>query len=281
MTVRRSALSNSSTNFVRVKLVVQYDGTDFRGWATQSDQRTVQSTLKEAVRRISGEEVEIVGASRTDSGAHARGQVCHFDTQTPVPIVRWPVALNRLLERDIVVASATQVANTFHSRFSALDRFYRYRIDLASPRNPFNARFVHHYGRPLNLDAMKNAAEILTGKHDFRAFTEELDDHIVNTVRHLFSIQVKQTRSEVWVDVVGTAFLRGMMRRISGALLEVGRGARPVEEVSRLLSEERNQYQWPVVLPARGLCLMRVKYGRREFDNRHTASFEDDGPAFA
>jgi len=251
----------------RIQLVVSYDGTEYRGWAAQTGQRTVQSTLREAVRRVSGEDIEIVGASRTDSGAHAHGQVCHFDTGVAIEPAKWTRILNKVLKPDIAVVSSRQVADSFHSRFSAKDRFYRYRI-ATTERDPFRARFVHVYGRPLEVQLMQRAALALVGDHDFEAFTEELDPHVENTTRTLYSIEVRQVRDEVWVDVVGTAFLRGMMRRMAGALLEVGRGYRPVEEVSRLLSEERNSLMWPVVLPANGLCLMRVRYGRHPKDNR-------------
>jgi tRNA pseudouridine38-40 synthase len=265
--VRRKLFSSSST---RIKLVVSYDGTEFCGWAAQAGQRTVQGTLREAVRRISGEEIEIVGASRTDSGAHAKGQVCHFDTEVNIEPAKWARVLNRVLEPDLGVVSSKEVSNDFHSRFSAQDRFYRYRI-LTGARDSLRSRFVHEYGRGLDIPKMQLAADALQGDHDFKAFTEELDPDVENTRRILFSVRVRPARDEVWVDVVGTAFLRGMMRRMAGALLEVGRGYRPVEEVGRLLSEERNNYQWPVVLPARGLCLMRVRYGRHPKDNR-TAS---------
>lgn len=252
----------------RIKLVVSYDGTDFCGWAANPGTRTVQSTLTEAVRLISGEENEISGASRTDSGAHARGQVCHFDTANPMPPERWTHVLNRRLPLDVAVVSSTQVSDHFDSRFMAQDRFYRYRIHCGPP-DPLRARFVHHYGRSLDLQAMQEGARLLQGEHDFLAFTEELDPRVENTRRELFSFQVRSFRDEVWVDVVGTAFLRGMMRRMSGALLEVGRHHRPVEEVSRLLnSEERRHVQWPVVLPANGLCLIRIRYGRHPHDHR-------------
>lgn len=257
---------------MRIKLVVSYDGTDFRGFAANPDSRTIQGTLREAVRLISGEEKEIYGASRTDSGAHARGQVCHFDTANPMPPEKWAHVLNRRLPSDLAVVSAREVPPDFDSRFWAQDRFYRYRI-LTGPPDPLRARFTHAYGRkPLDLDAMRQAASLLQGKHDFLAFTEELDPGVENTVRELFSFQVNSSRDEVWVDVVGTAFLRGMMRRMSGVLLEVGRGYRSVEEVSKLLDfEERRHMQWPVVLPASGLCLMRIRYGRHPRDHR-TAS---------
>jgi tRNA pseudouridine38-40 synthase len=252
---------------MRIKLVVGYDGTEFCGWAAQAERRTVQGTLKEAVRLVSGEEIEITGASRTDSGAHARGQVCHFDTEVGIAPEKWPRVLNRVLPIDLGVAEAARVREVFHSRFSAFDRFYRYRIHIGG-RDPLRSRYVHEHGRPLDLGAMREAASLLVGDHNFLAFTEELDPGVENTRRTLFSVDVRQVRDEVWVDVVGTAFLRGMMRRISGALLEVGRGKRPVVEVGKLLEEERTQLQWPVVLPAKGLCLMRIRYGRHPRDSR-------------
>jgi tRNA pseudouridine38-40 synthase len=258
---------------MRIKLVVSYDGTDFCGWAPQAGLRTVQGTLTEAVRRVSGEEIEILGASRTDSGAHARGQVCHFDVKPGIPDKKWAAVLNRVLPVDIAVVESTEVSTEFHSRFSAMDRFYRYRIGLGAI-DPMKARYLFHYNRSLDVQKMNIAAMPLLGSHDFIAFTEELDKSVQNTRRTLYKINVKQVRDEVWVDVVGTAFLRGMMRRIAGALFEVGRGKRPVEEVSRLLEKEgQDQLQWPVVLPASGLCLMRVRYGRHLKDNR-TASVD-------
>lgn len=249
-------------------MVVAYDGTEFCGWAAQEGRRTVQGTLTEAVRRVSGEEIEIQGASRTDSGAHAEGQVCHFDADAQIPVEKWPAILNRVLAPDVCVRSSAAAPITFDSRFSAASREYRYRIQC-SARDPFRSRFVHEYGRELNVGRMKEAAAKLLGDHDFRAYTEELDPCVENTRRSLLRFEVRSVRDEVWVDVVGTAFLRGMMRRMAGALFEVGRGRRSVEEVSRLLDpEERDRLQWPVVLPAKGLCLMRVRYGRHPRDHR-------------
>lgn len=247
---------------MRIKLDVSYDGTDFRGWARNKGQRTVQSTLKEAVRQISGEENEIIGASRTDSGAHAKGQVCHFDTKNPMPPANWKKALNKALPQDLVIIKSTRVADDFNSRFMAVHRHYRYRI-MTGQRDPMRERFAHFHGKPLDLEKMQQVASILQGDHDFLAFTEELETSVQNTRRVLYKVEVRQIRDEVWVDIWGTAFLRGMMRRMSGAILEVGRGHRDVVEVSRLLHvEERHKIQWPVVLPAKGLCLMQILYGR-------------------
>ena len=193
---------------MRIKLVVAYDGTDFRGWAAQTGRRTVRGTLTEAVRLISGEEIEIWGASRTDSGAHALGQVCHFDTEVGIPPEKWAKVLTRRLPTDLTVVSSAAVGGDFSARFMAKDRFYRYRILTGAP-DPFRGRFVHAYGRGLDVDAMQRAANGLLGRNDFLAFTEELEPHVANTVRELYSLRVSRRRDEVWVDVVGTAFLRG------------------------------------------------------------------------
>ena len=253
---------------MRIKLTVAYDGTDFRGWASQKGQRTVRSTLTEAVRLVSGEEIEITGASRTDSGAHARGQVCHLDWDCKIPIQRLPYVINSRLPNDLAVLKAQRVGDSFNSRFSVIDRHYRYRI-VTKQRDPHKERFAHFCGVKLDLEKMQQAASMLKGEHDFRAFTEELEPTVTNTTRTLFRVDVREVRNEVWVDIVGTAFMRGMMRRMSGAILEVGRGSRDVVEVSRLLqSEERLKYQWPEVLPAKGLCLMKIRYGRHPRDHR-------------
>lgn len=259
----------------RIKLVVAYDGTEFCGWAAQKDQRTVHGTLREAVRQVSGEDCEIVGASRTDSGAHARGQVCHLDSSVDIPPERWTRILNRVLPLDMSVVSSRQVPEKFHSRFCAQSRHYRYRI--SSDREPFKLRFAHWYGKPLNVSLMHETAQSLVGEHDFRGYSEELD-LTANAVRELFSIQVRNVRKEVWIDIVGTAFVRGMMRRISGALLEVGRGHRDPRELAMLLNpNQRDDVQWPVVLPARGLTLQSISYGRNLVDVRDLdASGEDE-----
>jgi tRNA pseudouridine38-40 synthase len=252
---------------MRIKFVVAYDGTDFSGWAASAGQRTVQSTLTEAVRRVSGENIEIVGASRTDSGAHARGQVCHFDVTSNITTANWPVEVNWVLPPDVAVLRSSKVAPEFHSRFCAEDRWFRFRIRTIS-RDPFDSRYAHDYGRPLDVEAMTEASKLLVGKHDFRAYTEDLQKHIDNTVRTMRSISVKRVRNEVWIEIGGTAFLRGMMRRMSGALLEVGAGKRKIESITDLLTEKRNDLHWPVVLPAKGLTLLRIRYGNPPKDCR-------------
>lgn len=251
----------------RIKLLVSYDGYDFCGWAPQHGQRTVHGTLTEGLRRVSGGEIEITGASRTDSGAHARGQVCHFDDPYGIPPANFVRALNDVLPWDVSVLASQAVPEWFHSRFCAQDRFYRYRI-LCGPRDPHRARHTFWYGRPLDVPLMAEAARPFEGDNDFLGFSQQID-HRANTVRTIRSISVRKFRDEVWVDVVGTAFVRGMMRRIAGSLFEVGRGFAPPSNIKRLLHlNDRRRIKYPTLLPAHGLCLMRIRYGRHPSDHR-------------
>ncbi|MEZ5163888.1 MAG: tRNA pseudouridine(38-40) synthase TruA [Fimbriimonadaceae bacterium] len=253
----------------RIKLVVQYDGYDFCGWAPQAGQRTVHGTLTEGIRLISSEEIEVTGASRTDSGAHAKGQVCHFDAEQAIPPERWAYALNRALPPDMKIVSSQEVPADFHSRFWAKKRFYRYRI-LNGEIDPFRSRYTFRERKQLDLESMQIAAQDFVGTHNFLAFSQEIKPG-QNLERTLYSVDVKASRDEIWVDVVGTAFVRGMMRRISGCLWEIGRGLRPTSDVQRLLQmTDRRKIDWPTVLPACGLTLMKITYGRHPFDNRFT-----------
>lgn len=269
--------SSSLSTKRRIKLVVAYDGYDFCGWAPQSGRRTVHGTLTEAVRQISGDDCEITGASRTDSGANARGQVCHFDTTNPMPIDRWPRVLNELLPPDLAVIKSSRVPDDFHSRFWADKRWYRYRIK-SGLRDPFRSRQAYEYGPELNLELMQKAAKSLVGEHNFLAFSQEIPEGR-NTVRILYNVELSRVQDEIRIDIVGQAFLRGMMRRMSGALWEIGRGFRPVESIEELLAQRRKEdIKWPTVLPACGLTLMKVFYGRhpKDFRDNLIPTKEDD-----
>lgn len=235
--------------------------------------------MKDTVRQISGEEVEIFGASRTDSGAHALGQVCHFDTEVAIPPDKWVRALNDRLPADLAILSAIKATSWFHSRFAVIDRSYRYRI-LTGKRIPQRARFAHWIRKQPDVPAMVEAVKLLHGKHDFRAFTENLDKWIENTNRELYAVSIRKVGPEIWFDVRGTAFLRGMMRRMAGSILEVGLGRRDVDSISRMLNEAgETKDHLPEVLPACGLTLMRVRYGTARRDNRTVLDNDfDRGP---
>lgn len=218
------------------------------------------------MRQISGEDCEIIGASRTDSGAHARGQSCHFDCKVNLPTERWARVLNRQLPPDIAVVRAREVPEHFHARFSARWRTYRYRI--ARDKDPLALRTAHWEPRELNLARMQQAAAHLVGEHDFRWYSEQCQD-VENTVRKLAYLHVTRHADQTWIEIRGNAFVRGMMRRIAGGLLEVGLNRRPARDLAEMLHpRERESHMPPVVLPARGLTLLRVSYHRQFRDLR-------------
>ena len=197
------------------------------------------------MRQISGEDCEIEGASRTDSGANARGQVCHFDVTEGLPAEKWRFVLNQALPQDIAIMKSCKVSPEFNSRFWAEKRWYRYRI-LTSKADPERARYTYRYdAKPLDVDLMRDAARHLIGKHDFLAFSQLVPPG-KSTVRELFSVDVNRVRDELRIDVIGTAFVRGMMRRISGALWEVGRGARQPDCMIELLEQRDRRKTLPV-----------------------------------
>jgi tRNA pseudouridine38-40 synthase len=184
-----------------------------------------------------------------------------------IPVERWPRILNRVLPEDLRIVASQEESPGFHARFCAEWRRYTYRILLESA-DPFRLRYAYGYDRPLDVSLMQHAAQHLVGEHDFAAFTEELDPSVENTVRTLYQIQVSEWDRQIEIEIVGTAFLRGMMRRISGCLLEVGAGLRDPKEVAALLTPSRDRLQWPVVLPAKGLTLEEVRYGNPPVDHR-------------
>ncbi|MCH8274593.1 MAG: tRNA pseudouridine(38-40) synthase TruA [Armatimonadetes bacterium] len=254
----------------RIRLVIQYDGTDFCGWAEQKDVRTVQGTLKESICRVCGESADLRGASRTDAGAHALGQVADFLTPNPMPPAKWELVLNRVLPPDTRIARASRVPLRFHSRFFARSRVYEYRISERARVEPTRSRYVYECGTRLDTDPMEEAAASLPGEHDFRAFSEKLDA-LENATRRVLRASVRRARDEVRILLEASAFVRGMARRIAGGLFEVGRGKRSVSEFRRLLvRHERDGVRWPVVLPAKGLTLLKVRYGVSHRDVRES-----------
>jgi len=166
-------------------------------------------------------------------------------------------------------------AAEFHARFSATARIYRYRF-LLNEFDPFRRRYAHVYWKELDVERMQKAAQVFEGEHDFRGYTEEVGPEVLNTRRRLKSVTIEPFEDEIRFRVEGDAFLRGMMRRMAGVLFEIGRGHRPLEDASRLLTTERDRMQWPVVLPAKGLTLMEVRYDIPGYDARKQPLGDDD-----
>jgi tRNA pseudouridine38-40 synthase len=243
----------------RIKLTIEYDGTDFSGWQRQDGRRTVQGTLEQAVKDLLGETVEIRGAGRTDAGVHADGQVASLTLASPrIPEAGLLRGLNTILPADVAVIDVAEVDPAFDARFSARGKVYRYRIWNHFVRSPRHARSSWHCRRPLDLAAMRQAAAMLCGEHDFRGFRASDCDRR-NTVRVIRRFDLTRQGAIVDLEVEATAFLKNMVRILVGTLADVGRGKLDLDQVARAL-EAGDRAAGGVTAPACGLSLARVIY---------------------
>jgi tRNA pseudouridine38-40 synthase len=243
---------------VNIKVVLEYDGSEFAGWQQQAHGRTVEAELKSALRAITGEEHRVYAAGRTDAGAHAEGQVVSFQTDGRISPHRLVAALNARLPADVAVVSGEEVPEEFHARYSARWRRYRYRY-LDRPSRPAleRGRCWHVRGK-LDADAMALAAVRLVGKHDWTSYCSASEPAGAR-VREMRSARVVRRGDFVELELVAEGFLRGLVRSVAGALAEVGRGRRPPDWVGEVL-EARDRRMAAKTAPAGGLTLMEVIY---------------------
>ncbi len=241
------------------RLTVEYDGTDLAGFQAQRAVRTVQGELERAIEKLLGAPARVTGAGRTDTGVHALGQVVSFRCYSRVPVERLAAALNGTLPRDISVRFAQIVPDTFNARFSATARRYCYLTLNSDQRSALHSRFTAQCARPLDIGAMREAAEWLTGEQDYASFaTQAVPGE--PTFRYVRRIQLRKRGNLVLLHIEANAFLRGMVRAITGTLWEVGLGKRPAASMPALLAS-RDRRLAGVAAPAKGLCLVGVRYG--------------------
>lgn len=275
-----------------IQLLIEYDGTNFSGWQEQRIKTsrgvsqytpTIQACLREAIHKITGEWVVVYGASRTDAGVHALGQVANFKTYSKLPAERLVPALNSYLPREIVVRSAGEVPDEFHAQFHAKSKVYRYTILNDPVPRAINRNFYYHFHCPLDVERMREAAQHLLGRHDFRAFCVEAHNK-ENTVRTIKSIEIIQDDPAAicgagpapdlpWSEAKGRCragqylhlvveadgFLHKMIRGIVGTLLLVGSGKMGLAEFKGVVEARDRSLAGPTV-PAKGLCLLKVNY---------------------
>lgn len=242
-----------------VRLVVEYDGSQLHGWQRQNGQPTVQQHLEEALASLLQHEVKVAGASRTDAGVHARGQVASFRTDRPIPLHGIRRGLNSLLPGSIAIRDAAEVPEDFHPRFSATGKHYRYTILARPDRSPRWRDRAWHHAEPLNLHAMHDASRALLGEHDFAAF-RAAGCTAKTTMRRVDSITFTRLHPDLLeVDVRGNAFLRMMVRILVGTLTEVGTGRRPVGQVAEILAS-KDRTKAGITAPPQGLELIAVHY---------------------
>ncbi len=243
-----------------VRLVIEYDGTTLCGWQRQQNGPTVQGHLEDALKALLQHPTPVIGASRTDAGVHARGQVAAFRTERTIPLHGIRRGLNSLLPDAIAIREASEAADDFHPRFSALGKHYRYTLLVRPDRSPLWRERSWHHSLPLDRDAMRAAAQLLVGEHDFAAF-RAAGCSAKTTVRRIEAIEISEDGEVVYVDVRGNAFLRNMVRIIVGTLAEVGDGSRTVAQVSEILAG-LDRTKAGITAPPQGLELVSVRYDK-------------------
>ena len=242
----------------RVKLTVAYDGTDFCGWQLQSGVRTVEGELNLALSGLLKEEIQVIGASRTDSGVHALGNVSVFDTDTRIPAGKLPYALNQRLPEDIRIRDAEEAAADFHPRHCRSRKTYEYRILNSRFPLPTKRLYSCFTYVPLDVERMSRAAGFLVGEHDFASFCAA-GSAAETTVRTIYELTVEKEGEEILIRVCGSGFLYNMVRIIAGTLMEAGRGRMEPEQMEKILAAKNRTAAGPTA-PACGLTLVRYEF---------------------
>lgn len=260
-----------------IRMTVAYDGSSYVGWQVQPNGPSVQAAVEKAIHKLTGHDVNVLSAGRTDSGVHALGQVVSFRTDSPIPVDGFRKALVKYLPPDITVREASEESEEFHATFSAKWKRYRYVIHNSPNRNPFLRNYAWHLHGSLDATAMREAARVLTGTHDFRSFESHWPNKSTS-IRTVHELTVRRQKfcplwfgendagpddsdsgDFIWLEIAGDGFLYNMVRAIVGTLLPVGRGRRRADEVRQILAD-MDRSQAGDTAPAAGLYLVHVEY---------------------
>ena len=242
----------------RIKLTIAYDGTNYCGWQVQPNGITVEEVVNKALKKLTGEDIQVIGASRTDSGVHALGNVAVFDTHTTIPPERISYALNQRLPEDIVIVKSEDVAEYFHPRYCDCSKTYEYHI--LNTRIPIPTKRLTNYfvSYDLDVEKMRKAAGYLIGEHDFVSFCNVRTD-VEDTVRTVTELEILKDGEEITIRISGNGFLYNMVRIIVGTLIRVGRGFYEPEKVKEIL-EAKDRKAAGVTAPPHGLILAEIRY---------------------
>lgn len=241
-----------------LKFTMAYDGTNYHGFQIQKEEITIEKVLKDGVFKLTGEDVDIIGCGRTDAGVHAICYTFNFKTNSTIPCDKFPIALNTVTPDDISILTCTEVDLNFHSRFSALNKTYKYIISTAKIKNPFYNRFAYHYKIPLNVEKMFEAKKYIEGTHDFKCFMAQ-GSPIIDTVRTIYNIEITVKGEFIEIEVCGNGFLYNMVRIIVGTLLNVGNGKLEPYDIQNIILN-KNRELAGMTVPAHGLFLKEVVY---------------------
>ena len=242
----------------RIRLKISYDGTAYHGWQIQDGAVTVEGVLTEAVSEAVGRPTEVIGASRTDAGVHALGNVAVFDADTPIPADKMAMVLNKLLPDDISIVCSDEVPSDWHPRKQDCRKTYEYRIYTAPVRMPLKRLYAHYTYSDLDIGEMDRAAAFFTGEHDFTAFCAA-GSQATTFTRTIYACSVKKDGNEAVISVTGSGFLYNMVRIIAGTLFEVGLGRKKADDIPGIIGSLDRRKAGPT-LPACGLTLIGYEY---------------------
>lgn len=242
----------------KIKLTICYDGSDYHGWAIQPGQKTIQGTLTEAIQSLTNTEISITGASRTDAGVSALGQVAMMEIDSPIPTENFAKAITDRLPKDIAVIDVVEMPGGFDVISDVKNKLYQYTIYTGKVRPVLQIRHCWHLPSELGVDAMDKAAKFLVGRKDFKSFASAADKR-ENTARTIFRLSVTKQGDYIYTDVEGDGFLYNMVRNIVGTLVEVGIGRMQAERIEEILEAKDRTAAGPIA-PAAGLCLEWIKY---------------------
>lgn len=241
-----------------IKLTIEYDGRDFNGWQKQPDKLNIQGTIENAIKAIIGEEVELNASGRTDAGVHAYGQVANFKTNSNLPIEKFSVAINSKLKKSIIIKSAEEVDERFHSRLTCKRKTYRYVINNSYAGTAIYRNLEYHISTKLDVEKMKQAVKYFEGEHDFKAFKAS-GTSSKSSVRTIYNGEVYEKDEKIYIELTGNGFLYNMVRIIAGTLVEVGIGKILPEQIPQIIEEGKRENAGKT-LPAHGLYLLNVEY---------------------
>lgn len=229
------------------------------GWQKQPDKLNIQGTIEKAIERITGEQVDLMASGRTDRGVHALGQVANFKTNSNIPIEKFAIAINSNLKKSILIKSAEEVDERFHSRLTCKKKTYRYVINNSKYGTAIYRNLETHIPIKLNIEEMQKAIKFFEGEHDFKAFKSS-GTSSKSSVRTIYKAEVKQMPNDkIWIELTGNGFLYNMVRIIAGTLVEVGVGKIKAEEINDIMESKRRENAGKT-LPPQGLYLVNVEY---------------------
>ena len=241
-----------------IKLTIEYDGKDFNGWQKQPNKLNIQGTIEQAIKNITGEDVELNASGRTDAGVHALGQVANFKTNSEIPIEKFAIAINSKLKKSIVIKKAEEVDEKFHSRLNCKKKTYRYIINNSSEGTAIYRYLETHIPQKLDVKKMEQALKYFEGEQDFKAFKAS-GTSSKSSVRTIYKTQIYKKEDRIIIELTGNGFLYNMVRIIAGTLVDVGLGKIEPQQIENIIKEKKRENAGKT-LPPNGLYLVSVEY---------------------